>query len=55
MSAAPAREYEILTRELGGWRLVLREDDVEMGGGVFEGDDEGYAAALDAGEEWAGQ
>jgi len=49
--SAVSREYEILPRVFGGWRLVLIEDGVEMGGGAFEGD-EGYADALDAGEEW---
>lgn len=36
----------------GGWKLTLYEDKEEMGGGVFEAGDEGYAAAYAEGFEW---
>jgi hypothetical protein len=35
---------------LGGWRLQLYEDDVEVGGGVFSDSD--YLVALSQDEEW---
>ena len=43
-------DYEIKPRPaaLGaGWKLVVREDGVEIAGGVFPAGDEGYADALD--------
>jgi hypothetical protein len=33
------------------WRLRLYEDEVEMGGGRYEGD-EGYNDAVEEGENW---
>jgi hypothetical protein len=36
----------------GGWNLKLYEGKEEMGGGVFEAGDEGYAAAYAEGFDW---
>jgi hypothetical protein len=47
---APMIDYEIKPRPdaLGaGWKLVVREEGVEIAGGVFPAGDEGYADALD--------
>lgn len=55
MSDVHRYRYEVTPRPKevgGGWKLQLFEDDEEMGGGIFEGNDEGYQAALDQGEDW---
>lgn len=36
----------------GGWKLSLLEDGEEVGGGIFEAGDDGYADAYNEGEEW---
>ena len=49
------RSYQIDPRleELGGgWRLMLLEGDLEVGGGVFEAGDDGYSEALGTAQDW---
>ena len=43
-------EYEIKPRPVAlgaGWKLVVKEDGLEIAGGVFPAGDAGYADALD--------
>jgi hypothetical protein len=53
------RSFEIEPRAVavgGGWRLRLfiveDGEQVEAGGGVYEADDESYAAAVAEGQDW---
>jgi hypothetical protein len=40
------KTYEIKAREIGGWRLRLLEDGEEMGGGVFDTEDDAVLEGL---------
>jgi hypothetical protein len=55
MLCKPSLSFEVLPRAEavgGGWNLKLYEGKEEMGGGVFEAGDEGYAAAYAEGFNW---
>lgn len=47
-----AYSFEIIPRQAGGWKLRLIEDGEEIGGGVFPAGNEGYADALQEGQDW---
>ena len=53
--AEPSFSFEVSPRSEavgGGWNLKLYLGKEEMGGGVFEPGDEGYAAAYSEGFAW---
>lgn len=53
--AEPSYSFEVTPRPDslgGGWKLKLYEGKEEMGGGVFEPGDDGYADAYAEGFAW---
>lgn len=50
--STPVRSFTIDPNEAGGWRLRMKQDGEEIGGGAFMADE--YSDALDHALDWYG-